>query len=63
MFQNTTLQQVIDHENNKKTGKNQNIYRVAEESVKAIEIISSSLKTLSMNIFPKPMGTISNRIM
>ena len=66
-FINKTLQQVIDDENNNKDRQTQSFSRkVPEESVEAIEIISSSLKHFfydPMKIFPKPMGTINNRIM
>ena len=46
---NKTLQQVIDYETSNKGRKNRNFSRkVPEENVEAVQIISSSLKTLSI---------------
>ena len=48
-FINKTLQQVTDYEKKTETGKNQKLSRKAPlENVEAIQLVSSSLKTLSM---------------
>ena len=48
-FINETLQHVIDYENNNRDRQKQKFIRkVPEENVEAIQLVSSSLKTLSM---------------
>ena len=48
-FINETLNYVIDYENNNRDRQKQKFIRkVPEENVEAIQLVSSSLKTLSM---------------